>query len=209
MKGLIAKPTTWVIIALVGVIAYAVLVYIPSQKGAVDVSLGYVLADGTEVPLNGNASQMLFMDPSTLAWYTSSAKTTRVTGVYGTLVVNPVTDLDVQTINIEWTREVWGTATSGSSVEMRLSQFDQSGSFGVSPNTTTTINQSKVTVGESTFGTPTYDTPVIFRVRYTVTATAGASSATATAEGTITIYYTPGGTLTLSASVNTGYLQLV
>jgi len=72
------------------------------EKGNIGVSLGYILEDGTEVPLNSGGSDAMFMDPSTLWLYTDSTKTQKISGLYGQLSVNAATDLDVSAVDIDW-----------------------------------------------------------------------------------------------------------
>lgn len=183
----------------------------PFSKGEVYVDLGYVLADGTEVPFNAGQLYAFYQDPITLALYTDSSKTTAVAGVYGVLVAKPVTDIENAVVSTTWTRYVEAHVVTWSH-----QSFDATGTLDMQPNVQITIATSKCLITPSTFSfynTATYS----FRFTYTVSGsvripTAGGGytyvTATATAVGTIDVYYTSG-TLSMVVSVTPGYLNIV
>jgi hypothetical protein len=208
------------IVALVGIAAVVGAAWYekwgPFGKGDVSVSLGYILADGTEVPLEGNATHMLYVDPLTFALYTDSSKTTAVAGVYAVLSVKPVTDIEnTGQIAVNWTRKVYAKVIT----ESRQSVFDATGTQNMTPNVDAQISASKCLVTSSTFVGFGFSQSAtwVFRFTYDVSASVQVPSAdggysyvtaSVSTEGQISVYYNAG-TLSLVASTTKGYLNLV
>ena len=204
------------IVAVVGIAWYYKLG--PFDRGDVSISLGYVLSDGTEVELTGHTSMILYMDPQTFRWYSDSSKTQQITGIWGEVWVEPVTDLNDDTIDISWSGTITIPTinpTTGDITGYENYSWPGSGDAVVPPNVDSEIEASKYTLNLTSdiMGTiPAHTYPYTWTYSITASATdptIGTRTASTTAEGTLSAYWTPDGTLTVVASVTTGYLQLV
>lgn len=195
----------WKVMALIGLVAVAGIWWWQEEakKGGARVDLGYIMEDGTYVPIEpGRAGTVLYFDPAEpFAWYSSSTQTaaTRIDGVYGTLSVKVVpVGFEADTVTISWTG--WSDAgelsNNGTKTDVPTNQW-------------VTIEESTL-VGTSfwyTGGQASVD------MEFNVTATApSGQTATAHAYGSLTIWWgaeLPNPSLTLEASVDIGTLKLM
>lgn len=185
------------------------------EKGNIGVSLGYILEDGTEVPLNSGGSDAMFMDPGTLWLYTDSTKTQKISGLYGQLSVNAATDLDVDNeypllVGIVWSGVGlyrWGP-TDDWDPWPGLSNI--SGSTSIPPNTQTTIDGARLEAFEPGQVMSISEQTAEFSFAFTVNASANGKTATGSAVGYISLWYSPDtGVLSITATVSTGTLEIV
>lgn len=208
--GLLMRWQTWIIIGLAVLVVGLATGVIPNpfaDKGDVHVDIGYILDDGTEIPIEPNATGSIFMDPITLRLYTDSSKSRSIKGVYGKLSVRPVTDMEVSTINVVWD----GTAKSVLSTYVATEKIiaQKSGSADVSPNTTTQPSAATMLIYDTEFQSLSTSYSIAVWFDYNVTASAGGKTATNHATGNISCYWDSStGTLTLEASVSTGIFEI-
>lgn len=213
--SLLMQWQTWAIIGLVALVVGFATGIIPNlfaDKGDTYVDLGYVRADGTEVSFNTDAKTILFMDPQTFTWYTDSSKTEIITGLWGELSVKASTNLDVDSVRVQWTRELWYTHPAGA--EFHVAEGDGSDTISISLDTQTEITGSKYTYTLPPLTASYIGKTFTYTWQYDVVAWAddpsGESASDDTyAEGSISAYWSIDGTLTITAAVDTGTLELV
>lgn len=207
---------TWVIIGLSVLVVGLVTGIIPNpfDKGDTYVDLGYVLADGTEVSFNTDTETILFMDPQTFTWFTDSSMGTKITGLWGELSVTASTNLDVDSVSVQWTRELWYKWPATEQWPKHLACGDGSDTISISPGTQTKIAGSKYTYTLPPMTASYIGTTFTYTWQYDVLAWADdpageAAGDDAYAEGSISAYWDLEGFLTITVVVETGNLQLV
>ncbi|GAI81555.1 unnamed protein product [marine sediment metagenome] len=151
-------------------------------------------------------------DPQTFTWYTDSNKTKIVTGLYGELSVKATTNLDVDSVRVQWTRELWYTHPAGT--QFHVAGGDGSDTISISLDTQTKITGSKYTYTLSPMTASYIGKTFTYTWQYDVVAWADDPSGEAAGDdvyvdGSISALWSIDGTLTITAEVNTGALELV
>lgn len=185
---------TVMVIGLAAMLVYFAIWGNPFDKGGVNIDLGYIMNDGTYVPINTNTQMIFYFNSAApLTWYTDSGHTQPIAGIYGKLSIKAVpSGFQADTVAISWS----GSSTAGA--------VTNSGNKTISTNQWVTIEESKLEAQHFwSAGDPT-----TVDMNFDVTATAEGVTATTTTSASISIYW-GSQTLTLDASTDIGTLDLV